>query len=250
MRITLTASSSPQSVCTRWKREPTREHDVDLGPQAVRHRQRAPGRAAVTRPGRSAGDDRRAEFSARARTCALAPRAPPPTKISGRAEPLAGRRPLEASGSSSGGDRAGARMRRRPGFPPARPAGSRARPGAAGRGICPNASAIRRGASCGASMRAAHLVRRRMMPSWSGISCSTPKPRPIGAADLTGQAQHRRVAGVGGRQRRGGVEKAGPARRKTPAPRSPRRSRSHVAGRLLVARDDHPETLRRRRRAR
>src|SRR5205823_6605592 len=46
---------------------------------------------------------------------------------------------------------------------------------AAGRGrpetICRNASSVTAAASCGARMRADHLVRRCMMPSWSGISC-------------------------------------------------------------------------------
>ena len=128
---------------------------------------------------------------------------------------------------------------------------------ATGRGrpvrICANASAIRCGASCGASMRAAHLVRRRMIPSWSGSSWSRPKPRPIRRSGTwPAEAQHRRVAGIGGRERGGGVEEAraghdaigaGPARGRGVAV-------GHVARRLLVAHHDHAQVARHGRRAR
>ncbi len=42
-----------------------------------------------------------------------------------------------------------------------------------------NACATSAGASCGFSIRAAHLVRVFRMPIWSGISCSIPWPLPM-----------------------------------------------------------------------
>ena len=185
MRMILSSSSRPQFCCCGCRRVPTAS-TTSASPQkqvAGRHGDRQAMAAVDHALAHAAGHDRRVEhLGDRARRA--------------RPRPARRRRPRSAAAARcpEAWRRARPRPRRRgrgrpwPASRSARPAPcaprcpsriraptGRRRPDSRRR----KASLTRPGASAGALMRSAHLVRPRMIASWSGSSCSSPTLRPI-----------------------------------------------------------------------